>query len=132
MEVRMVKISGCSAFWEGEGTLTDEHPQSSYGKPVFVPDAAAWIVSYQDGQRSATDVDVFGPAAIGPGYLHRMEGETYTAEQEAWVNELIIAAHTDREPGASDRHFRFGASWKTPEQLREIERRLGTRMFRSI
>jgi hypothetical protein len=101
------------------GVLTDESAASSYGQLVFVADENG--AAYGPGDK-----------AVEVGYMHKVAGVAYSAEQLARVSEEII----DREVrpdlfGAPQTRWCFGASFKTAEQLAEVARRLGKPIARN-
>jgi len=71
-----------------------------------------------DGSEVSTADDVCG-------YLHRAEGVEYTAEQLAWIDDYIAVTALADKPFDGPWPWCFGATFKTAEQLEEIERRLG-------
>ena len=108
----------------GDGHLTTEHGASSYGQPVFVADDGA---VYGPG-------DKFPRYNCNTGYLHKVDGIEYSADDVQWVHDYIVRTHLNdcvrHGNGIEGRWlvWTFGASWKTAEQLAEIERLNGERM----
>jgi hypothetical protein len=124
---------------------TEHFPRQVYVEPGSVWHGAderiknAYIHRPLDTTR--VDLGTHTPGAVGPRFMGRNEPDVYdveegiecghwfadvrrfapyTVEQIAWVDMLVIEAHTTR--GRED-WFRFGASLKNDSQIREIERK---------
>jgi hypothetical protein len=106
----------------GDGHLTDEHVSTEVGFPVFVAD---------DGTVYGSS-DKFPRYNCNVGYLHKADGEDYTEQDLDWVHEYIVRTNLDgcvrfgKDGGRLV--WQFGASWKTAEQLAEIENRNGAKL----
>ena len=105
----------------GHGELTTEHAASSNGVPVFVD---------LDGKAYGPG-DKFPAYNCNTGYLHKIEGETYTPEDIQWVHDYIVRTHLDEFRTTNAPRWLFGATWKTAAQLAEIEQKNQRTMIRN-
>lgn len=107
------------------------HTEVGWGYLETAPEAADAPVFISD---SGT---VWHPSdkPCGMGYLHKVDDLAYSEAEYQWIHDYIVRTHLSdflrRDNNGRARAWMFGASWKTTQQLEEIERKNNEKMVRN-